>query len=289
MRIALAPLNVVVGDLDGDVERMCRGDRGGQKRSSADLVVLPELAVTSGIRPRISAAAPWISSARHARRSTRWRAAATGSWPSSAGRRSTGILRTPPSCARTAAGARVTTRATSCCPTTASRRAPLFAAGRELLLLRFGEVVVGPTICEDVWQRRPARHRPGARRRNPACQPLASPYHSGEAEDRRRDARYSAARHRRLLRVLQPGAKARTSWCSTAIRSCRTGQGEVVARAPGSRRRCCRRRRSASRRSGNGCATCGAASSSARAPRRRLRRRSSCRRRACPRNRSPRA
>src|SRR6185312_17568695 len=27
-----------------------------------------------------------------------------------------------------------------------------FAPGRELLLLRFGDVLVGPTICEDVWQ-----------------------------------------------------------------------------------------------------------------------------------------
>src|SRR5436305_1809174 len=27
-----------------------------------------------------------------------------------------------------------------------------FAAGRDLVLLRFGATVVGPTICEDVWQ-----------------------------------------------------------------------------------------------------------------------------------------
>ena len=28
-----------------------------------------------------------------------------------------------------------------------------FAPGRDLMLLRFGEVLVGPTVCEDLWQR----------------------------------------------------------------------------------------------------------------------------------------
>ena len=45
MRIALAQLNVVVGDLDGNVERI-RAALGDAARASADLVVLPELAVT---------------------------------------------------------------------------------------------------------------------------------------------------------------------------------------------------------------------------------------------------
>ena len=45
MRIALAQLNVVVGDLDGNVERI-EAAIGEATRASADLVVLPELAVT---------------------------------------------------------------------------------------------------------------------------------------------------------------------------------------------------------------------------------------------------
>ena len=45
MRIALAQLNVVVGDLDGNVERIEAAIREAT-RASADVVVLPELAVT---------------------------------------------------------------------------------------------------------------------------------------------------------------------------------------------------------------------------------------------------
>ena len=45
MRIALAQLNVVVGDLDETVERIVAAVAEAQ-RASADLVVLPELAVT---------------------------------------------------------------------------------------------------------------------------------------------------------------------------------------------------------------------------------------------------
>ena len=45
MRIALAQLNVVVGDLDGNVERITAAVSEAQ-RADADLVVLPELAVT---------------------------------------------------------------------------------------------------------------------------------------------------------------------------------------------------------------------------------------------------
>ena len=45
MRLALAQLNVVVGDLDGNVEAIVSSVREAE-RSGADLVVLPELAVT---------------------------------------------------------------------------------------------------------------------------------------------------------------------------------------------------------------------------------------------------
>src|SRR5262245_16733022 len=45
MRIALAQLNVVVGDLDGNVERIA-GAIAEARGADADLVVLPELAVT---------------------------------------------------------------------------------------------------------------------------------------------------------------------------------------------------------------------------------------------------
>lgn len=45
MRIALAQLNAVVGDLDGNVERITAAVSEAQ-RAASDLVVLPELAIT---------------------------------------------------------------------------------------------------------------------------------------------------------------------------------------------------------------------------------------------------
>src|SRR2546423_9255366 len=45
MRLALAQLNTVVGDLDGNGERIL-SSLGEAKRQGADLVVFPELAVT---------------------------------------------------------------------------------------------------------------------------------------------------------------------------------------------------------------------------------------------------
>ena len=45
MRLALAQLNVVVGDVDGNVARLT-GAIAAASRAGADLVVLPELAVT---------------------------------------------------------------------------------------------------------------------------------------------------------------------------------------------------------------------------------------------------
>ena len=45
MRLALAQLNVVVGDVDGNVERLT-GAIAEATSVGADLVVLPELAVT---------------------------------------------------------------------------------------------------------------------------------------------------------------------------------------------------------------------------------------------------
>ena len=50
MRIALAQINTTVGDFNGNVERIVRFAREGQKRG-ADLVVFPELALT-GYPPR---------------------------------------------------------------------------------------------------------------------------------------------------------------------------------------------------------------------------------------------
>jgi len=59
-----------------------------------------------------------------------------------------------------------------------------FAPGRELLLLRFGDVLVGPTICEDVWQPGPPATDLALAGATLLVNLSASPFHVGKAEDR---------------------------------------------------------------------------------------------------------
>ena len=59
-----------------------------------------------------------------------------------------------------------------------------FAPGRELLLLRLGEVLIGPTICEDIWQPGPPATDLALAGAELLVNLSASPYHVGKAEER---------------------------------------------------------------------------------------------------------
>ena len=59
-----------------------------------------------------------------------------------------------------------------------------FAAGRELLLLRCGDVLLGPTICEDIWQPGPPATDLSLAGAQLLVNLSASPFHVGKAEDR---------------------------------------------------------------------------------------------------------
>ena len=59
-----------------------------------------------------------------------------------------------------------------------------FAAGRELVLLRCGEVLIGPTICEDIWQPGPPATDLALAGAQLIVNLSASPFHVGKAEDR---------------------------------------------------------------------------------------------------------
>ncbi len=59
-----------------------------------------------------------------------------------------------------------------------------FAAGRELLLLRCGDVLIGPTICEDIWQPGPPATDLALAGAQLIVNLSASPFHVGKAEDR---------------------------------------------------------------------------------------------------------
>ena len=59
-----------------------------------------------------------------------------------------------------------------------------FAPGRELLLLQLGDALVGPTICEDVWQPGPPATDLALAGATLLVNLSASPFHVGKAEDR---------------------------------------------------------------------------------------------------------
>ena len=59
-----------------------------------------------------------------------------------------------------------------------------FASGRELILLRHGEILVGPTICEDIWQPGPPATDLALAGAELIVNLSASPYFVGKAEDR---------------------------------------------------------------------------------------------------------
>ena len=180
MRIALAQLNVVVGDLDGNVERLGTAIEGS-KRSAVDLVVFPELAVT-GYPPEDLLLRPgFVRAAREA--------------VDEVARRADGLVALvgAPAFDRDLANAAFVCADGEVRGVYRKHFLPnygvfdehrYFAAGRELVLLELGDVVVGPTICEDVWQPGPPATDLALAGATLLLNLSASPYHGGKAEDR---------------------------------------------------------------------------------------------------------
>ena len=180
MRIALAQMNTVVGDLDGNraqiLHRLTEARDAG-----ADLVLFPELAVT-GYPPEDLLLRPGFL--RQARRSVEAIAAET---------RGIAALVGAPHLDRDLFNACVVCADGEVKAIYRKRFLPnygvfdeerYFQAGRDLLLLRFGEALVGPTICEDIWQ-------PGAPATDLALAGAhvvanlsASPFHLGKGKER---------------------------------------------------------------------------------------------------------
>jgi len=227
MRLALAQIDSVVGDLAGNRSRIL--DRLGEARSAAaDLVLFPELAIT-GYPPEDLLLRPGFI--RAARRSLEELALAAK-----------GIV-------ALVGAPHFDTDLHNACFVLADgeikgvykkRFLPnygvfdenrYFAPGRELLLLRFGETIVGPTVCEDIWQPGPPTSDLAIAGAQLVVNISASPFHVGK--DREREE---------MLRV-----RARDNACFVALCNAVGGQdelifdgssvvfdddGEVLARAP---------------------------------------------------------
>ena len=148
MRIALAQINTVVGDIDGNGDRILEW-LGKAKDGDADLVLFPELAVT-GYPPEDLLLRPsFVQAARrkadHLAREARGIVALIGvPWFD---------RDLYNACAVCAAGEIKTIYRKRFLPNYGVfDEDRYFAPGRDLVLLEHGGTLIGPTICEDMWQ-----------------------------------------------------------------------------------------------------------------------------------------
>jgi NAD+ synthase (glutamine-hydrolysing) len=180
LRIALAQLNVVVGDFDGNREKILR-DLERAREARADLVVFPELAAT-GYPPEDLLLRPGF--VRAARASVEQIAAATNGLVA--------LVGTPwfdrdlaNACAVCADGRVQAVFRKHFLPNYGVfDEHRYFAEGRDLVLLRLGDAIVGITICEDVWQPGPPATDLALAGAQLLVNVSASPFHVGKAEDR---------------------------------------------------------------------------------------------------------
>jgi NAD+ synthase (glutamine-hydrolysing) len=180
MRIALAQMNTVVGDLEGNrrriVERLEKARAAG-----ADLVLFPELAIT-GYPPEDLLLRPGFL--RAAARVLEDIAAET--------RGITALVGTPHldrdlfnACAVCADGAVKAMYRKQFLPNYGVfDEDRYFQPGRELVLVRCGETLVGPTVCEDIWQPGPPATDLALAGAHVVANLSASPFHVGKGTER---------------------------------------------------------------------------------------------------------
>src|SRR5256885_3464704 len=148
MRLALAQINTTVGDLDGNRERILEAI-GEASSAGADLVLLPELAVTGYppedllLRPGFIRAAE--ESLREITLATPGIVALVGYPPLEADLHN--------ACAVCADGEVKAVYRKRFLPNYGVfDEDRYFAPARDLVLLELGGTLIGPTICEDLWQ-----------------------------------------------------------------------------------------------------------------------------------------
>jgi NAD+ synthase (glutamine-hydrolysing) len=180
MRLALAQMNTVVGDLEGNRARIL--DRLAEARDAgAELVLFPELAVT-GYPPEDLLLRPGFLHA--AAESLEQIAAETKGIAA--------LVGTPHldrdlfnACAVCSDGEVKTIYHKQFLPNYGVfDEDRYFQAGRELVLLRCGETLIGPTICEDIWQPGPPATDLALAGAHIVANISASPFHLGKGAER---------------------------------------------------------------------------------------------------------
>ncbi|MFN8185571.1 MAG: NAD+ synthase [Gaiellales bacterium] len=208
MRLALAQLNPVVGDLDGNRDRIA--ERLGQAREAgADLVLFPELALT-GYPPEDLLLRPAFLRA---------------AW-----QRLEELARHADGIAALVGVPHLDRDLFNACAVLADRTVRAvyhkrflpnygvfdedryFQSGRELLLLSLGETLIGPTVCEDIWQPGPPTTDLTLAGAHVIANLSASPFHLGKGREREE-----------ML-----AARARDNVCWVAFVNAVGGQDELV-------------------------------------------------------------
>src|ERR687892_643223 len=180
MRLALAQMNTVVGDLDGNRDRvLARLEEA--REAGADLVLFPELAVT-GYPPEDLLLRPGFLRA----------AARTLDEIAGATRDIAALVGTPHldrdlfnACAVCVDGeVRFMYRKHFLPNYGVFDEDRYFQSGRDLVLLRAGEALIGPTICEDIWQPGPPATDLTLAGAHLVANISASPFHLGKGVER---------------------------------------------------------------------------------------------------------
>ena len=180
MRLALAQIDTTVGDLDGNRAKIL-AQLGDAKDAAADLVLFPELAVT-GYPPEDLLLRPGF--VRAARLSLEQIAAAT--------KGISALVGTPHfdgdlfnACAVCADGEVQAIYRKRFLPNYGVfDEERYFAAGRDLVMLRLGEALLGVTVCEDMWQPGPPATDLALAGAQLLVNLSASPFHVGKDRDR---------------------------------------------------------------------------------------------------------
>ncbi|HSK17397.1 MAG TPA: NAD+ synthase [Gaiellaceae bacterium] len=180
MRLALAQIDTVVGDLDGNRDRIVARLEEARE-ANADLVLFPELAVT-GYPPEDLLLRPGFL--RAAARTLEEIARATTGLAA--------LVGTPHldrdlfnACAVCVDGeVRALYRKQFLPNYGVFDEDRYFQPGRGLVLLRCGETLVGPTVCEDIWQPGPPATDLALAGAHVVANLSASPFHVGKGAER---------------------------------------------------------------------------------------------------------
>jgi NAD+ synthase (glutamine-hydrolysing) len=228
MRLALAQINTVVGDLDGNRDRIL-ARLADAREEGADLVLFPELAITGYppedllLRPGFVRAAE--QTLHEVAREVHGLAALVG-----APHFDRDLYNTAAVLADGDIRARYRKRFLPNYGVFDENR--YFASGRELFLLELGETLIGPTVCEDIWQPGPPATDLALAGAELIVNISASPFHVGRDRERE-EMLVTRARDNACFLAFCNLVGAQDELIFDGHSVVIDDQGEILARAPG--------------------------------------------------------